>query len=96
MAERKYKVGNKVLNSDELDEHIDNFIAFFDHNKDNPMNAKEIQYVEIGGRQVAAYKVICPNCKILDLDAEFDTSETPWKVRCSEGHEWQVNPEAEA
>ena len=93
---RRYRVGNKMLNSSELDEHIDDYIAWFDRNKDHPMNSKEIQYCEIAGRQVASYKVVCPHCAVLDLKTEFDTSKTPWTARCSDGHEWAVNPEAEA
>lgn len=52
---------------------------------------REIEWVEIAGMRVAAEKVVCPECRVLWLDAEFDTSNpVEFKAMCPEGHVWTV------
>ncbi len=35
------------------------------------MSEREIQYVTVAGRDIAAVHCICPVCKMLDLNTEF-------------------------
>lgn len=54
------------------------------------MQAKEITFVEIAGRQIAAVLIICPKCKTLDLNTTFNTNVDPWTAHCPLGHEWTI------
>ena len=58
------------------------------------MKEREIQYITVGGKQLLASAAICPICKTLDLNTDFDTSTQPWKARCPMEHEWEVNANA--
>lgn len=51
---------------------------------------REITSVEIGGRDIEAEKVVCPECKTLWLDTDFDTADpVVWKATCPKGHTWE-------
>lgn len=57
----------------------------------------EVQYVTLsGGKHVPAEKIICPKCKVLDLNTRFNTSVEPAEAECSKGHEWTFTTEANA
>lgn len=62
-------------------EHIGSFIG-----------GKEIQTVEIAGRWIAAHKLICPECRRLDLSSDIATGSMPWRATCALGHSWDVDP----
>jgi hypothetical protein len=56
----------------------------------------KVEWVEIKGKSIPAERVVCPQCNVLDLNTDFDTTEEPWKATCSKGHEWAVKTVAEA
>ena len=51
---------------------------------------KEIQYVTVAGRTIAAVHAICPVCQIFYLDMVFDTTTEPWTAKCPKLHTWQI------
>lgn len=54
-------------------------------------DVREIHTVVIAGREVAAAKVVCPECQVLDLNTSFDTTHRGrWIASCTQGHTWQV------
>jgi hypothetical protein len=54
---------------------------------------REITWVEIAGLQVAAEKLICGECGILDLNVDVDTTGDVWVATCTEGHTWEFYPQ---
>lgn len=53
--------------------------------------AQEVDWVEIANMRVSAAKVVCPECKTLWLDTDFDTTHPfMWTATCPEGHVWDV------
>lgn len=60
-------------------------------------NEIEVQWVQLsGGETLAAYKMICPECKALVLGTTVNTSSNPWRGHCPEGHSWRISVEADA
>ena len=57
----------------------------------------EVQWLQIGeGKHIPAYKAICPQCNKLDLNTQFDTSHIPWNAICGRGHQFMIDPTANA
>lgn len=56
---------------------------------------REIEYVEVAGRQIAALLVVCPVCKTLDLGTEFrpDENLNGLIAMCPNKHEWPITRE---
>lgn len=56
------------------------------------MSEREIQYVEVAGRHIAAVHCICPVCKTLDLNTEFKPHDDldGLIAICPLGHEWHI------
>lgn len=57
--------------------------------------SREIQYVEVAGRQIGAVFCICPVCKTLDLNTEFSPGEDLESLiaECPLGHSWPITRE---
>jgi hypothetical protein len=52
---------------------------------------REITYVQLsGGQYVAPEKLVCPECKTLDLGTTVDTTTVPWRAHCVRGHRWAI------
>jgi hypothetical protein len=53
---------------------------------------KEIQFVEVAGKQIPAQNLVCPSCRTLWLDVTVNTSVTPWVATCPNNpdHTWEV------
>jgi hypothetical protein len=61
------------------------------------MSDYRVEYVTLsGGKLVPAEKLICPVCKVLDMDGRFNTSVDPAEAECSKGHEWTFTTKADA
>jgi hypothetical protein len=61
------------------------------------MSDYRVEWVNLsGGKSVPAEKVICPECKVLDMNTGFDTSIEPAHAWCSQGHEWTFSTKADA
>lgn len=56
---------------------------------------REIQYVTVAGREIAAVFCICPICKTLDLNTEFRPGDdlASLVAICPQGHEWPITRE---
>lgn len=59
------------------------------------MTAREIQYVEVAGREIAAVHCICPICKTLNLNMEFEPNDSldGLIAVCPLGHRWEIPKE---
>jgi len=61
------------------------------------MTQYKVEYLTLsGGKVIAAYKLVCPDCHKLDLESEIDTETTPWTAWCRQGHEFRVDPTPDA
>jgi hypothetical protein len=60
------------------------------------MSKREITFVTIAGVNIPAALVVCPECKTLDLNTDFNTSLRPWVAMCSSGHQWFIEYKANA
>jgi hypothetical protein len=49
--------------------------------------ARRIEWVQIMGVRIPAHKLICPECKTLDLNTGTDEK---WNAHCPLGHTWKV------
>jgi hypothetical protein len=58
----------------------------------NVVGRYKVEYVTLsGGRSIPAHLLECPECKIVDLGVELDTSKEPFTAWCSKGHEFTVD-----
>lgn len=61
------------------------------------MSEYKVEYVQLSaGKSVPTERIICPVCRVLDMDTDFDTSEEPARAECSQGHKWTFKTEADA
>lgn len=57
------------------------------------MNNKEVETVTISdGKVLLASDVVCPVCRVLDLSTDINTSQNPFVLTCSAGHQWTITP----
>lgn len=60
------------------------------------MADKQVEWIEIAGKSIPAEKCICPRCKTLDMETDFDTSSEPWIATCPNDHEWEIKSTPDA
>jgi hypothetical protein len=46
-------------------------------------------------RCLNAADAVCPECRVLDLNTDFNTGREPWELTCSRGHRWELMPTPE-
>lgn len=60
------------------------------HDEDGEI--RYIEWVEIADLRVAAAKVVCPECDVLWLDSNFDTTDPlVFIATCPHGHSWEIH-----
>lgn len=61
-------------------------------NARNALATRELTFIRVAGRDLPAYKAICPQCHTLNLHTDFDTkAEQWWMLTCPEGHQWMIS-----
>lgn len=48
---------------------------------------RQIKWVQIAGVRIPAHKLICPECRTMDLNTAIDKE---WNAHCADGHSWKI------